>query len=301
MALILLQEGAAQGLRRHRDRGEAGALRDWVFRGIVALPRSKSGEVALPIRIRVVTPITTEAFRSSLDAEQLSSEDVKVSFVNIDAGTASIECDYEIMLAQPGTIAKIIEAERQGADAVVIDCMGDPGLSGARECVSIPVLGPMQTAMGVAAMLGHKFSVVTVLSRIIPMIETQAAVYGMSSKLASARSVEIPVLELEKDMAATKRALVAEARKAIVEDGADYIIFGCTGMLGCADAVREGLLSDGLDVPVIDPVPTAINVAAAVVRSRLSHSKRAYRPPPRKSVVGYEAIGIGAQTREAAE
>jgi allantoin racemase len=267
----------------------------------VALPQSERREVALAIRIRVVTPITTEGFRTPADAAPLESDDVKVSFVNIDTGPASIECDYEIMLAQPGTIAKIVEAERQGADAVVIDCMGDPGLFGARECVSIPVLGPMQTAMGVAAMMGHKFSVVTVLSRILPMIETQAAVYGMTSKLASARSIEIPVLELEKDLAATKRALIAEARKAVVEDGADYIIFGCTGMLGCAEAVHEGLLKEGFNVPVIDPVPTAINVAAALVRSRLSHSKQAYRPPPRKNIVGYAAIGIDAQSREAAE
>jgi allantoin racemase len=194
-----------------------------------------------PFRIRVVTPITTEGFRSSVDAEHLGSEDVTVNFVNIDTGPASIECDYEIMLAQPGTLAKVVEAEREGADAVVIDCMGDVALFGARECVSIPVLGPMQTAMSVAAMMGHKFSVVTVLSRILPMIQTQAAVYGMTSKLASAHSVEIPVLELERDLAATKRALIAEARKAVVEDGADYIIFGCTGMLGCADAVHEGL------------------------------------------------------------
>jgi allantoin racemase len=255
----------------------------------------------LTIRIRVVTPITTEGFRSSVDAERLGSEDVKVNFVNIDTGPASIECDYEIMLAQPGTLAKVVEAEREGADAVVIDCMGDVALFGARECVSIPVLGPMQTAMSLAAMMGHKFSVVTVLSRILPMIETQAKVYGMTSKLASARSVEIPVLELERDLAATKRALIAEARNAVVEDGADYIIFGCTGMLGCADAVREGLMKDGLDVPVIDPVPAAINVAAALVRSGLSHSKRAYRPPPRKNVVGYEGLGFAAQTAEAAE
>lgn len=255
----------------------------------------------MTIRVRVVTPITTEGFRTPDDAAHLGSEDVKVSFVNIDTGPASIECEYENMLAQPGTIAKIVEAERQGFDAVVVDCMGDVALFGARECVSIPVLGPMQTAMSVAAMLGHKFSVVTVLKRILPMIETQAAVYGMTSKLASARSVEIPVLELEKDWNATKRALIAEARKAVVEDGADYIIFGCTGMLGCADAVHEGLLKDGFNVPVIDPVPTAVNVAAALVRSRLSHSKQAYPPPPRKTIVGYEAIGIGVATREAAE
>jgi allantoin racemase len=255
----------------------------------------------MAIHIRVVTPITTAAFRTSEDGTRLSSEGVKVDFVNIETGPASIECDYEIMLAQPGAIARVIEAEREGADAVVIDCMGDPGLFGARECVAIPVLGPMQTAMGVAAMIGHKFSVVTVLRRILPMIENQAALYGMTGKLASARSVDIPVLELEKDLTATKRALTLEARKAVVEDGADVIIFGCTGMLGCAEAVRDGLLKDGLDVPVIDPVPTAVNVATALVGSHLSHSKRAYQPPPRKKVVGYADIGLGEASKIAAE
>ena len=77
----------------------------------------------------------------------------------------------------------------------------------------------MQTAMGIAAMMGHKFSVVTVLSRILPMIENEAAVYGMIGKLASARSVDIPVLELEKDLAATKRALIAEAKRAVLDGG----------------------------------------------------------------------------------
>ena len=255
----------------------------------------------MAIHVRVVTPIITQGFRTGEDAAHLSSEEVKVDFVNIETGPASIECDYEIMLAQPGTIAKAIEAERDGADAVVIDCMGDPGLFGARECVSIPVLGPMQTAMSVAAMLGHKFSVVTVLDRILPMIETQAAVYGFTGKLASARSVGIPVLELEKDLDATKRALTAEARKAVVEDKADVIIFGCTGMFGCAEAVHDGLLRDGLDIPVIDPVPNAVNVAAALVRSRLAHSKRAYGQPPMKKVVGYAGIGLGEGPRIAAE
>jgi allantoin racemase len=255
----------------------------------------------MPIHIRVVTPITTQGFRHAEDAKGLESDGVKVDMVNIETGPASIECDYEIMMAQPGTLARVIEAERQGADAVVIDCMGDPALFGARECVKIPVIGPMQAAMGLATMLGHKFSVVTVLGRILPMIENQAALYGFSGKLASARAVDIPVLELEKDLAATKRALVAEARKAVVEDGADYIIFGCTGMLGCAEAVHEGLLKEGFDVPVIDPVPTAVNLAAAVVRSKLSHSKQAFPPPPKKSLVGYASIGLGSDTKAAAE
>ena len=253
------------------------------------------------VHIRVVVPITTRGFRRPDALKALECPGVVVSHAEVDTGPGSIECELEAAVAAPGTIAKIIEAEREGVDAVVIDCMGDPGLFGARECVAIPVIGPMQAAMGLAAMLGHKFSVVTVLGRILPMIETQAAVYGHTGKLASARAVDIPVLELEKDLAATKRALIAEAKKAVVADGADYIIFGCTGMLGCAEAVHAGLLKEGLDVPVIDPVPTAVNLAAAVVRSKLSHSKQAYPPPPTKPMVGYASIGLGAGTKAAAE
>jgi allantoin racemase len=251
----------------------------------------------MAVHVRVVTPITTQGFRTDEDTAHISSEGVKVDFVNIEIGPASIESDYEMMLAQPGTIARVIEAERAGADAVVIDCMHDVGLFGARECVAIPVLGPMQTAMNVAAMLGHKFSVVTVLDRILPAIETQAAIYGMTGKLASARAIDIPVLDLEKDLDATKGALTEQARKAVVEDGADVIIFGCTGMFGCADAVHNGLLRNGLDIPVIDPMPNAVNVAAALVRSRLTHSKRAYPQPPKKKVVGYAGIGLGDASR----
>ena len=133
------------------------------------------------------------------------------------------------------------------------------------------------------------------------MATEQAAIYGLAGKLASVRAIDIPVLELERDMAATARALVDEAARAVRDDGADAIIFGCTGLFGCAGAVREGLLARGIDVPVIDPVPTTVAVAAALVRARLAHSKTAFPSPPAKAVQGYTHIGIGAALPRAAE
>jgi allantoin racemase len=256
-------------------------------------------EVVVTKRVRVVTPITTRGFRSPHDFDALQSADVTVEMVEIDTGPASIECEFDEALAVPGTVAKVIEAERDGVDAVVIDCMGDPGLRPARECVSIPVVGPAETAMHIAAMLGHSFSVITVLENIRPMLENQAAVYGLPGKLASVRSVDIPVLELESDLDRVKRALTQQAVIAVEQDGAHAIIFGCTGMLGCAEAVRAGLLSRGLDVPVIDPVPAAVRFAVALIHSGLSQSKRTYRTPPAKPIVGYD--DIAPSMREAAE
>ena len=250
-------------------------------------------------RIRVVTPITTRGFRKPGEFDSLQSPGVTIDAVEIDTGPASIECELDEGLSVPGTVAKIIEAERDGVDAVVIDCMGDPGLRPARECVSIPVVGPAETAMHVAAMLGHSFSIITVLSSMRAMIENQAKVSALSEKLASVRCVDIPVLELETDLDRVKRELTEQATIAVEQDGADAIIFGCTGMLGCAEAVRAGLLSKGHDVPVIDPVPVAVRFAVGLVESSLSHSKRTYQEPRAKPVVGYPDFGPAVD--EAAE
>ena len=84
--------------------------------------------------------------------------------------------------------------------------------------------------------------------------------------------------------------MIEQATKAVAEDGADAIIFGCTGMFGWAETVRNGLLAAGHDVPVIDPVPTAIQVAAGLVEVKLSHSKSAYPMPPVKNISGYEFL-----------
>lgn len=244
--------------------------------------------ISRPVHVRIVTPITTPDFRDPAVVKSLEVPGLIVSAKQIVKGPGSIESEYEAALAAPDTVRLAIEAERDGADAIVIDCMGDPGMRPARECVTIPVLGPCQTAMHLAGMLGHRFSVITVLRRLRASFENTAMLNGLTNHMASCRAVDIPVLELETDMAATRAALIEEARKAVEQDGAEAVIFGCTGLFGCAGAVREGLLAQGIDIPVIDPIPAAVHVAAALTRAGLAHSKLTYPLPPEKPMPGYE-------------
>jgi len=240
--------------------------------------------------IRVVTPVVSDRLRLE---ERSSPEDgtaTRISYCTIERGPASVESEFDIALAAPDTVARIMEAERDGVDAVVINCMADPGLGAGREVVSIPVLGPCETTMHLAAMLGHKFSVVTVLDRIVPIFEDRARSYGVITKLASVRSVDIPVLDLHSDRDRLVQLLVGESIKAVNDDGADVVIFGCTGMVGHAQAVQQGLVDNGYQgVPVLDPIPTTIRMAEAVVDLRLTHSKRVFQMPPEKRIVGYSA------------
>jgi allantoin racemase len=244
------------------------------------------------MHIRVVTPITTPGFTAASDFEPLARSDTTVSHVELDVGPASIESAFDEALALPDTIAKIVLADQEGADAVVVDCFGDPGVDAGREATEMLVLGPAQASMHLAALLGQRFSVVTVLDAVIPLIEDLAGKYGLSDKLCSVRTVDIPVLELDQHDRLV-RALADEAVKAVEEDGAHVIVFGCTGMRGCAAGLRADLAARGYQgIPVIDPVIAAFKMAEALVDLGLTPSKRTYTTPRNKALTGYEHLEL---------
>jgi allantoin racemase len=114
-------------------------------------------------------------------------------------GPVSIESMYEETLLGPGLIDLAVEVEADGADAIVPGCFGDPGTDAMREVVQIPVVAPGATSMLLAMNLGHRFSIITVMESIVRPLENLALVVGATSKLASVRTIEIPVLSLNDD------------------------------------------------------------------------------------------------------
>lgn len=244
------------------------------------------------MRVHLITPVVTEGIRTLDDVASLQSDELTITQSLIATGPASIECEFDEAMSVPGIVAEAIAAERSGADAIIIDCMGDPGLKAAREVVSIPVLGPSETSMHLAAMLGHSFSIVTVLDSVVPMLENLAKVYGTSTKLASVRVINIPVLELESAPEKLTAELAYASLAAVEQDGAHAIVLGCTGFLGCAEAIAATLKAKGHFIPVIDPIPATVCIAAATIRAGLTHSKRTYAHPRSKELRGYPAINI---------
>ena len=101
------------------------------------------------MKIRIIIPITSRNFAIKMSAgyAEIARPDTAISVVCLDKGPASLESQYEDAVAVPQVVLRTVDAEREGADAVIIDCMNDPGLQAAREAVSIPVVGPAQSSM----------------------------------------------------------------------------------------------------------------------------------------------------------
>lgn len=238
------------------------------------------------MKITVINPTITTAWhedtrRTYADAARPYTE---VQVITLEWGTASIESYRDEALAVPDILANVVRAERAGADAVIIDCMSDPGLYAARELVTIPVVGPSESSMHLAAILGHRFSVLTVSEQDIPEVAERAARYGLATKLASARPFKIAVLDLADDVDETVRQVVEVAEAAVRHDGAHVIVPGCTGLAGLAPRIQAGLAERGCEVPVLDPPSVALKLAESLVDLGLRPSRRTFPSPPPKEI-----------------
>src|SRR3954464_3299342 len=99
------------------------------------------------VHVRVLVPVTASGPRNADDLDGLVGPGINLSCAFIPEGPPSIESRFDEVFSVPWLVALAVEAERDGVDAIVIDCMGDPGLAPLREAVRIPVLGVAQTAM----------------------------------------------------------------------------------------------------------------------------------------------------------
>lgn len=208
--------------------------------------------------------------------QKRASQGVVVDSRRPEGGPGTIESMYDEYLYIPGLLDVVKKGEEDGYDAVVTSCFGDPGIDAARELVEIPVVGPGEAAMLVAAMLGASFSIVTVLDSVVRPLQKLAKVVGVGSKLASVRVVGEPVAAIRENKEAILPKAIERARQCVKEDGADVIVMGCGSMSFYAEEIEEAV-----GVPVVNPLLTACQMAEALVGAGLSHSKRAY-PTPNK-------------------
>ena len=165
-------------------------------------------------------------------------------------------------------------------DAIVLQSALDPALFPAREISPVPVLGCAESAVHLASMLGGRFSFLCTVPVEMKLIPENLRVYGLDRKLASMRSISLPVpaVKARSNRNVQLDAMEEAALLAIEEDGAEVLILGCTGLSWMAPDLRERLKERGYEAPVIQPVWAAVAFARMLVRLGMRHSPLAYPP-----------------------
>ena len=238
------------------------------------------------MKILLINPNTTQYMTDSIleCAKKYANPGTELYAVTAGFGVSSIECYVDEYLAVPAVLNEILKGEKQGMDAYIISCFGDPGLQAAREITDKPVLGIAESAITAAKMIAPNFSIVSVLDRALKVTADVVSNYGATSFCRSIRSTGLSVLDFGSDPKRGMEALAEQSRLAVREDKAECILLGCAGFVDFVDALNKEL-----GVPVLDGVSPAVKFAEALVGMGLKTSKiNTWTWPEKKSYAGYD-------------
>ncbi len=207
-------------------------------------------------------------------------EETSLDVVSFSKGPCHVEYQFYEALMGMNILRSVKKAEKNGYDAAIIGCFYDPYLSEAREITNIVITAPMESSLAIAISLGYKFSIIVGRRKWIPQMEENVIKYGLKDRLASFKSIEMGVLDFQTKPHETERKLLDAGKDAIMNDGAEVIILGCTAEFGFYKKLQEEL-----NVPVIDPTIAALKYAEFLIdlkkSASLFHSKLGkYEAPP---------------------
>ena len=189
--------------------------------------------------------------------------------------TSDFEYTYFWFLNKWALVESVIEAEREGCDAAVINSFSDAGVKEARSIVNIPVVSVSESSMMYATLLGSRFGIILPggLPIMLRLLMEQINERGLESRAVAINPIRS--LPMSTDELLTKggknpqlvAGAVEEVGRELVKDGADVIICGSTtfGPLCTATGFVQ-LEPEG--VPILDCLAVTLKMAEVMVDFR---------------------------------
>lgn len=240
------------------------------------------------MRIKIINPNTSKEMTEGIDAaaRKYKRPDTEIITTSPNYGPETIDNFYDEVLASVGVVQEVKKGLAENFDGFVIACFNDPGLLASREISNVPVVGIAEAAMLLVCTVAYRFSILSMPKRGLAAVEELLKRYGLKDRCASVRLIDVPVLEMESNLVEIKKLLIAEARKAVDEDGAEAILLGCAGLSGVDKEFEKEL-----GVPVIDGVVAAVKILEALHDYGIKTSKSlTYRLPEKKTILGFPGI-----------
>lgn len=224
------------------------------------------------------TPAMTEHFKSVYG--DILHRDTELTVQGLAAGPVpepqnlpDYRNHYFSLLLQTEVVKAVLQAEAQGADAVVVNCYDDPGVKAARAVARVPVLGICEPSLHFACQLGREFGA------LVPDMPGQEAYLrwqvrdaGLWDRLLpnnGVRKESKPYIESQPESDANPEAManrLCVQAEQLVRDGADVVLVACGGLGHVCDRVgRHHIEVDGRQVPMLTPLPVALKQAEAIV------------------------------------
>ena len=227
------------------------------------------------MKIKVIIPVSTNKWDASVKADyaHCKQPDTDAEIVHLLHGPEAIQSEYDEAKAATHILQEVSKTHPENYDSIIIYCFSDPGLSGAREISTIPVLGIGESSQLFTMGLADRCGIITTLEQSVPRIRRKIWARGFSKRFPSILPLGIPVLEYDQKEKVARRALDV-ARHMVEQEGIEALILGCGSLLGVKEQIQEAFA-----IPVVEPGLVTLKHAEMLIGLGLSHSKKSYMIP----------------------
>ena len=234
------------------------------------------------MNIKVIIPVSTDKWDACVEGEynRIKNPETCISLIHLDRGPEAIQSEYDEARAASWTLREVAHTLSEGVHGIIIYCFSDPGLYGAREISTVPIVGIGESSQLIAMSLADRIGILTTLPQSVPRIRRKVQARGFQSRFSSIRALNIPVLEYDQKEKVIQRAF--DVVKAMVEyDGVECLILGCGALIG-----MEKRLEEAFGIPVVEPGAAALKHLEILCSLTLSQSKRSYMTPIPVTTIG---------------
>jgi allantoin racemase len=231
------------------------------------------------MRLLVINPNISDSVTELIgnEARRSASPGTELTVLTAPFGVAYIETRFEALIGAYAT-AQLAAEHVEGHDAVIVAAFGDPGLTGLREVLPVPVLGMTESALASACLLGHRFSIIAISQRIQAWYRETVEANDLVGRLASIRALDRPLKTIGGAQEDNRAQLKELCERAVDEDRAEVLILAGGPLAGLARS-----LAGELPVPVVDGVSSAVRHAESLVALKPGRATRgSFAPPPQK-------------------
>ncbi len=222
-------------------------------------------------------------------AGKLLSPGNSLDIRGVDEGTNALHYRAFDFLNNTQLFDSVVNAEREGYDAVAVGCFLDPVLDELREIMDIPVMSLAETGMHLACMLGKRFSVLSYTASLNTKFYAELVhKYGLHERAAPLVSFELPLEDLEAALAGDPALCLKRLRDAgreAVSKGAEVILLGC-GVLNLIAVENQVTNIDGATVLDVSGALMKMTEAMVALRrvSGVAISRRGFyaKPDPKQ-------------------
>jgi len=207
------------------------------------------------MHIRAITPITVsreEIQRRQARYDRLAPENLRIALENLPAEASAptqLASNEDLARSEQLNIELGTQTDSSQFDALLLDCVLDPGLSALEIETKVPVFGITRLSATFLASLGITFAVMTRNQVIADEYSATIARYGLEASYRGAYVLDLDIADIA-DTEKWNAAVTHVAKSASAKD-VSVLFNGCS-------AVETTV--DGSGVAVVDPTSLAMRL-----------------------------------------